>query len=250
MGNVVAVILAAGKSTRIESPVTKLLHPLGDKPLIRWVVDACTECGISSLIFVVGYQAERLKETLGDSHEYVFQLEPLGTGHALMQANELLSDHDGDLVVLAGDAPFVNSNILAELISHHRKTRSKATILTGRLDDPGAYGRIVRDSEGMVERIVEAKDATPEELKIDEVNSATYCFDARSILPLLHLIDNKNRKEEYLLTDVIEIARKHHLKVESFISPDPNVVRGVNTEEDFEIARRLLAKDFEHSAGV
>lgn len=240
MERVVAVILAAGKSTRVKSPVTKLLHPLGKKPLIRWVVDACEGCGISTLILVVGYQANRIRETLGDTHRYVLQSEPLGTGHALMQVNKLLSDYDGDLVVLAGDAAFMNPSILADLISHHRKTESKATILTGILEDPAAYGRIVRDSEGMVERIVETKDATVEELQIHEVNSATYCFDARKILPLLHLINNKNKKEEYLLTDVIKIAREHGLKVESLVSPDSNVVRGVNTEEDFEIARKLL----------
>lgn len=238
----IAVILAAGKSTRLKSPVSKLLHPLGDKPLIRWAADACEECGISRLIFVVGHQSERIKETLGDSYEYVLQLEPLGTGHALMQVHGLLRGYDGDLLVLAGDAPFVRSNIIEDLVSHHKKTKSKATILTGLLEDPGAYGRIIRNNEGMVERIVEASDANSEQLKIHEVNSAIYCFDARSILPLLRMINNKNRKREYLLTDVVKIARENDLKVESLVSPDPNVVRGVNTEEDFAIARNLLTK--------
>jgi len=238
---VVAVILAAGKSTRIKSPVTKLLHPLGDKPLIGWVVDACEGCGISDLILVVGHQATGIKQVFGDRYRYVLQSQPLGTGHALMQVNTLLYDFDGDLLVLAGDAAFVTSNVLEKLLSRHRKTGSKATILTGMLEDPGAYGRIVRDAQGTVSRIVEAKDASAEELKIHEVNSATYCFDARDILPLLSLINNKNRKQEYLLTDIIRIAREHKLKVESLISSDPNIVRGVNTEEDFEIARELLA---------
>lgn len=243
MKRVVAVILAAGKSTRIKSPVTKLLHPLADKPVIRWVVDACKGCGISRIILVVGHQSDRIKEVLGMEYEYVLQLEALGTGHALMQAEKVLKGYDGDLLVLAGDAPFVNPEILEKLIEHHRKTSSNATILTGRLEDPASYGRIVRNAKGVVERIVEAKDANSEELSIDEVNSGIYCFDAPSILPLLHLIDNKNAKHEYLLTDVIKIAREHNLKVETFVSPDPNIVRGVNTEGDFEIARKLLTKD-------
>jgi bifunctional UDP-N-acetylglucosamine pyrophosphorylase/glucosamine-1-phosphate N-acetyltransferase len=223
--------------------VTKLLHPLGNKPLIMWVADACEQVGISRLVFVLGHQGERIREVLGQSYEYVEQLEALGTGHALMQARELLTGWSGDLVVLAGDAPFVRSDVIAGLVAHHRETGSKATILTGRLKDPGAYGRIVRDNEGKVTRIVEARDASPRELEIKEVNSAAYCFDARAILPLLDLIGNDNEKGEYLLTDVIWIAWERDLAVETFVSPDPNVVRGVNTEEDFRIARDLLTRD-------
>jgi bifunctional UDP-N-acetylglucosamine pyrophosphorylase/glucosamine-1-phosphate N-acetyltransferase len=240
MDRIAAVILAAGKSTRWKSEVTKLVHPLGNKPLVRWVADACLECGIKRLIFVVSHQAERVISALGKDYEYVYQHEPLGTGHALLQAADHLADFDGDVLVLAADSPFVSAEILKQLISHHHEASSHATILTGRIDDPGAYGRIVRGPDGQVQEIVEAKDATPEQRTIEEVNSATYCFAASSILPLLPLIDNDNVKGEYLLTDVIRIARERGLRIESFVSPDPNVIRGVNTKEDFEIASRLL----------
>jgi bifunctional UDP-N-acetylglucosamine pyrophosphorylase/glucosamine-1-phosphate N-acetyltransferase len=240
MEKTLAVILAAGRSTRWKSKVTKLVHPLGGKPLIRWVADACLGCGIERLIFVVSHQAERVIATLGKEYEYVYQQEPLGTGHALLQAADLLAGFDGDILVLAADSPFLTSGILTQLISHHRTVSSDATILTGRIRDPGSYGRIVRDSDGQVSKIVEAKDASPEQLKIDEVNSATYCFRASSILPLLSLIGNDNVKGEYLLTDVIRIARDQGLKIESFVSPDAKVIRGVNTKEDFRIATSLL----------
>ena len=242
MRKLAAVILAAGKSTRMKSELTKLLHPLGGKPLIQWVVDACRNCGISRIILVVGHQAEKIEQTLGETCEYVFQREPLGTGHALMQAERSLTGYDADLLVLVGDAPFVTPDILREFIAYHQRTGSHVTILTGRLEDPASYGRIVRDEGGRVERIVEAKDAGPQELRINEVNSAIYCFDAPAILPLLHLIDNENAKHEYLLTDVIKIARERNLRVDSFVSPDPNVVRGLNSDEDFELARRLLTE--------
>jgi bifunctional UDP-N-acetylglucosamine pyrophosphorylase/glucosamine-1-phosphate N-acetyltransferase len=224
-----------------------LLHPLGNKPLIKWVADACEDAGISHLVFVLGHQGERIKEVLGQDYEYVEQLEALGTGHALLQARQLLTGWSGDLVVLAGDAPFVRPEVITGFVTHHRETGSHATILTGRLRNPGAYGRIVRNSEGQVTRIVEARDASPEELNIREVNSAAYCFDAQAILPLLDLIGNDNEKGEYLLTDVIWIAREHGLGVETFVSLDPNVVRGVNTEEDFRIARDILTPDAPHS---
>lgn len=239
---IIGIILAAGKSTRMKDNLIKVLYKLNNKPIISRIVSSAKDAGIDRQIVIIGHQGEAVRKTLGENFEYIEQKEQLGTGHALLQVVPSLTDYDGHLLVLVGDAPFITSKILRELIDYHLSMDADATILTGYLDDPSSYGRIVREKNGKVERIVEFKDATCEEREIKEVNSAIYCFKAKSILPLLSLIDNDNMKGEYLLTDVIKISYKKGLKICAYCSKEPDIVRGINTAQELELAEEIIKK--------
>jgi len=248
MKNVRAVVLAAGEGTRMRSTSSKLLHlhPITSQALVRFAVNACVESGIGKTIVVVGYQAEKVKSTLGEEFHYVHQKKRLGTGDALRQAVSLLKDFEGELVVLPGDAPFITASMLVELIQRHREAKPVATVLTALLADPSHYGRIVRDGykEGyrQIKKIVESKDATSEELEIKEVNSGIYCFDNQKLLPILPYLDRSNRGGEYYLTDVVELLNKRGSRVEAMKANDPQVVLGVNNPEELRRAWRILGK--------
>jgi bifunctional UDP-N-acetylglucosamine pyrophosphorylase/glucosamine-1-phosphate N-acetyltransferase len=244
MKNVRAVVLAAGEGTRMRSTLSKLLHlhPISSQTLVRFAVNACVESGIGRTVVVVGYQAEELKSALGEGFEYVYQEKRMGTGDALKRAVSLLRDFKGELVVVPGDAPFITSSMLIELIEHHRKTRPAATVLTALLPDPTYYGRIVRNGYRQIKKIVEIKDASSEELEIKEINSGIYCFDNQRLLPLLPHLSRSNKGGEYYLTDVVELLNKRELRVEAMKVEDPQVVLGVNTPEELKRAWRILGK--------
>jgi len=244
MRNVRAVVLAAGEGTRMKSTLSKLLHlhPISSQALVKFTVSACVKSGIEKTIIVVGYQAEKVKSILGEGFEYVYQEKRLGTGDAVKQAVSLLKDFKGELVVVPGDAPFITSSMLIQLIQHHRETKPAATVLTALLPDPGYYGRIVRNGYRQIKRIVESKDANPEELNIQEINSGIYCFDTQKLLPLLPCLSRDNRGEEYYLTDVIGLLNKREFRVEAMKAQDPQVVLGVNTPEELKRAWKILGK--------
>lgn len=248
MKNVRAVVLAAGEGTRMRSTLSKLLHlhPISSQALVRFTVDACVESGIGRTIVVVGHQAEEVKSTLGEGFEYVYQEKRLGTGDALKQAVSILRDFKGELVVVPGDAPFITSSMLIELIEHHRETRPAATVLTALLPDPSYYGRIVMngymDGHRQIKKIVESKDASSEELEIKEINSGIYCFDNQRLLPLLPHLSRSNKGGEYYLTDVVELLNKQKLRVEAMKVEDPQVVLGINTPEELKRAWKILGK--------
>ena len=248
MKNVRAVVLAAGEGTRMRTTLSKLLHlhPISSQALVRFTVNACLESGIGKTIVVVGYQAEEIKSTLGEGFEYVYQEKRLGTGDALKQAISFLRGFKGELVVVPGDAPFITSFMLTKLIEHHRETRPAATVLTALLPDPSHYGRIVMngyiDGYRQVEKIVESKDASSEELEIKEINSGIYCFDNQRLLPLLPHLSRSNKGGEYYLTDVVELLNKQKLRVEAMKVEDPQVVLGVNTPGELKRAWKILGK--------
>ncbi len=235
-----ALILTAGKGTRMRSGMIKMIHDLCGQPLVKYVLDASEGAGIKRNIIILGYDAERVKETLGGKYEYVLQKEQMGTGHAVLQAADLLKDYDGNVLVIPGDAPFLTAEVLSELISRHRKTNARTTILTAVLPDAGNYGRIVRGSGGNVVKIVEKKDAGLSELEIREVNSGTYCFDAKTLFKLLPEIDRRNTQGEYYLTDVIGLMFGKNLSVETVIASDHRVVLGVNNRYELAEALRLF----------
>ena len=237
MDNVVTVILAAGKGTRMVSNMGKLIHDLCGQPLVKYVADASLGCGINRNIIVVGRSAEEVKGILGADFEYIFQKEQAGTGHALMQASEALKGFKGDLLVLPGDAPFLNPDVLKPLIDHHDETHADVTILTAVVPDPGNYGRIVRSSDGEVIKIVERKDAHLKEIEIREINSGVYCFDCETLLELLPEVARHNAQGEYYLTDVIGLMFGRNLRVETIIAQDPTVILGVNNR--YELAQAL-----------
>jgi len=242
MERVRTVVLAAGEGTRMESKLSKLAHPLGSQALVKFTVDACIKSGISKIIIVVGHQAEKIKSILGEGFEYVYQRERLGTGHALKQAVPLLSDFQGELVVLPGDAPFLTPSILLQLIQYQREKKPAATVLTALLPDPCHYGRIIKNGYRQIKKIVESKDASPEELNIREINSGIYCFNTQKMLPLLPYLDRNNKGKEYYLTDVVELLNIRGFRVEAMQTKNPEVALGVNTPEELERAWKILER--------
>lgn len=237
---VASVILAAGKGTRMKSELPKVLHPLMGKPLVAYVIDACKEANAEKNIVVIGHQAELVKKQLGSGPEYVEQMQQLGTGHALMIAAENLKKFKGDLLVLAGDTPFLTGEILKKLIKRHQKTDAAASLLTAYIDPPLAYGRIIRDDKGQIRKIVEARDATPEELAVIEINTSHYCFKAEKVLPLLSQLTTANDQGEYYLTDIIHLLVGKKERIESILAKDPNVVIGINNRKHLGEAHQLL----------
>ncbi len=239
--SVTAVIMAAGKSTRMKSRLPKPLHPLCGKPLLSYVLDACASAGVHRLIVVVGHEAERVREAFAGRCEFALQEEQLGTGHAVMVTRSLLEGYDGDLLVLPGDTPLIDADTLRQLVAHHQQTGAVATLLTAILPhDAGMYGRVIRDADGRVQGIVEAKDATPEQLQVREIGTSIYCFRAPDLFHALAQIRPDNAQGEYYLTDVIALFSREGKKVEAVVAPDWQVTLGVNTRVELaDVASRL-----------
>lgn len=242
MKDVRAVVLAAGEGTRMRSPLTKLLHRVDYQELVKFPVNACVESGIGKIIVVVGHQADKVKSVLGNNFKYAYQEKRRGTGDALKQAIPLLKDFKGELIVLPGDAPFITPSILIELVQHQRNVKAGAIVLTALLSEPTHYGRIVRDGYRQIKKIVESKDATPEELKIKEVNSSIYCFNTKELLFALPLLKCNNAREEYYLTDVVALFHQKGLRVEAMRTKDPTVALGVNTPDELKRVWKILKR--------
>ena len=237
----VAVILAAGKGTRMKSDQAKVLFPIRGRPLLLQVLDSVEAAGFDRVIAVVGHQADRVRDALqGRRVACVLQEPQLGTGHAVMCAAPLLNGVTDPIAVLAGDAPLIRPGTLLSMLEHHRKTGAAVTLLSAILDDPKGYGRVVRE-DGRVTAIVEDKDANPEERAIHEINSSIYAFDGPFLLNGLPRLKNENRQKEYYLTDLVHLAFAEGRLVEGLPVPDPMEVVGVNTVEQLEEAERLLA---------
>ncbi|GAA0504054.1 bifunctional UDP-N-acetylglucosamine diphosphorylase/glucosamine-1-phosphate N-acetyltransferase GlmU [Salinibacillus aidingensis] len=223
-----AVVLAAGQGTRMKSSLYKVLHPVCGKAMVQHVTDQLNELKLSQLITVVGFGAEKVKDELGDATEFVIQEEQLGTGHAVMQAEELLSDKEGTTLVVCGDTPLLTAETLEAFVSHHEKEEAKVSVLTAGADDPAGYGRVVRNEANEVEKIVEHKDASPEELAIKEINTGTYCFDNQALFNALKDVSNDNAQGEYYLPDVIEILKSQGEKIAAYQTDNFAETMGVN----------------------
>lgn len=239
-----SVILAAGKGTRMKSDLPKVLHTVLGKPLVSFVIDACAQAGTERTLLVIGHQADRVKETIGNGVEYALQAQQLGTGHALLTAAQTLEKNfAGDVLVLVGDAPFLSGEILHALLDRHRTTGAAATMMTAIIDPPPAYGRIVRDGKGQVLRIVEHRDATPEQRLITEVNTSHYCFRSEKVFPLLEKLGTNNDQGEYYLTDIIAMLSEADERIETLTVEDPDVLKGINDKAELSEAEdRLKAK--------
>jgi bifunctional UDP-N-acetylglucosamine pyrophosphorylase/glucosamine-1-phosphate N-acetyltransferase len=198
------VILAAGQGTRMKSQLPKVLHPLAGRPMVKYVLDVATQLEPTSLALVVGYGAQQLRQALGDEILYVEQSEQLGTGHAVLQARELLAGRAETILVLYGDTPLITRQTLEAMLVHHTENKAAITLLTFRLEDPTGYGRILRDEAGRVTGIVEQKEATPEQREITEVNSGILCF--RDVWLWSYLERLQPKHGEYYLTDLVELA--------------------------------------------
>lgn len=236
-----AVILAAGKGTRMKSDLAKVLFPLEGRALIHHVVDAVEAAGFGRSLVVVGHQADRVRaELAGRNVEFALQAEQLGTGHAVQCAMPELEGFGGEVAVLAGDAPLVRPETLRHMLRTHRDAGGAVSILTAHLPDPTGYGRIVRDAGNRVTAIVEHKDATPDQLRIDEINSSMYVFDAGFLREALPALRNENRQGEYYLTDTVHFAFSRGLPVEGVVVEDFQEVAGINTPGQLEDAARVL----------
>ncbi|MGF7015762.1 bifunctional UDP-N-acetylglucosamine diphosphorylase/glucosamine-1-phosphate N-acetyltransferase GlmU [Ornithinibacillus bavariensis] len=237
-----AIILAAGQGTRMKSKLYKVLHPVLGKPMVQHVLEHVKAVGLEEIVTVVGYGSDKVKEQLGETSEYVLQEEQLGTGHAVMQAEELLQDKKGTTIVVCGDTPLISEETFQKLVEFHEKEGSKATILTAKAEKPYGYGRVIRNANQEVERIVEQKDASPEELLVDEINTGTYCFDNEVLFEALRSVTNENAQGEYYLTDVIEILKKKSEKVMAFLCPDFDETLGVNDRLALAQAEKLMKR--------
>jgi bifunctional UDP-N-acetylglucosamine pyrophosphorylase/glucosamine-1-phosphate N-acetyltransferase len=243
-----AIVMAAGKGTRMKSDLPKVVHPVGGRPMICAVVRACLDAGCSRVVLVVGYQQERVREAIagqmdfrGANIEFAVQAEQLGTGHAVMAAAPLFPQANPstastapklDLFVLAGDGPLIRPETLRVLLSQHRSTTARATLATSVIDDPTGYGRIVRDATGHFGSIVEHKDATPDERRIREINPSYYCFDALSLFNALRDVKRNPSSHEYYITDVPALLLARGERVDVVDAVPPEDVLSINTPEE------------------
>ena len=237
-----SVILAAGMGTRMKSKMPKVLHKVCGKPLSKWVIDASKAAGADKVCAVVGHKAETVKEVLGDVCEFALQAEQKGTGHAVMQAIDVIKNSKGEVVILNGDTPLITAETINKAIEYHKNNGNQATVITAILDDATGYGRIVRDNDGSVLKIVEQKDASEEEKKINEVNSGMYVFDAQSLVYALDKITPNNAQGEYYLTDTLEILLSAGKKIGGYAISDNDEIRGINDRVQLNEDEKIMQK--------
>ncbi|MEQ8253217.1 MAG: NTP transferase domain-containing protein [Smithellaceae bacterium] len=236
-----ALILAAGKGTRMKSDLAKVLHLLEGKPLLTYSLAAARIAGAEKIVVIVGHQAGVVKkEFAGSGAVFVEQNPQLGTGHAVLQAKDVLAGYTGLTVILCGDVPLLQPATISGLIANHRASGAPVTVLTTYPADPRGYGRVVKDAEGKVSKIVEERDATAEEKSIGEINTGIYCVDTPFLFSALAKITNNNNQKEYYLTDIVEIACREGFTVRAHIAPDYIEVMGINTPEELGRAGRHL----------
>jgi len=242
------VILAAGLGTRMKSSTIKILHRAAGRPIIEYVLDLAAAVSDRRPIMIVGHQRDAVQAACGDRARYAVQAEQLGTGHAVLQSGALLEAESlagKTVLILSGDVPLTRAETLFRLIEQHEKEGNALTLLSMRLEDPAMYGRIVRDADGSVERIVEARDASAEHNAIREVNAGIYLFDATLLFDPLRNLSTNNAQGEYYLTDLISVFRKKGRRVGAVIADDPIEAIGVNSRAELarvegEIQRRVV----------
>jgi UDP-N-acetylglucosamine diphosphorylase/glucosamine-1-phosphate N-acetyltransferase len=228
------LVLAAGKGTRMESDLPKVLHTLRGKPLVAWVLEASRQLNPDRLIAIVGHKAELVEETIQPTFpevEFVLQPEMKGTGHAVMQAEATLQGFEGDIVVTCGDAPLLTAATLKNLVEKRRQTGAAASMLIGDIEKPGSYGRVICDADGTVTQITEAKDASPEVLALQTVNAGTYCFESKALWEQLAKVGNDNKSGEYYLTDVVGLLTGSGQRVTGIFIGEREMT-GVNTKAE------------------
>jgi len=218
------VVLAAGKGTRMKSPLAKVLQPLKNQPLLYYVLESLVPLNPDFSVLVVGFQS-------------------LGTGHAAQQAELALHDFSGDVLVVCGDMPLIKSQTLIDLIGRHREKKSVCTVLTLKSSEKKEFGLVIRDDQGSVSKIVEYKDASEDEKKVDEFNSGVYCFDKYLFSKALDSIGNNNVQKEYYLTDTIQYIVSSGFIVETVQITDTIQLLGINTQEDLSLAEKILMRE-------
>ena len=227
------VILAAGKGTRMNSDLPKVLHKLQSKPLIDYVIDESELLNPKEIILVVGFKKERvIKHTESRINlKYATQIEQLGTGHAVLQTNELLKNRKGHILILYGDVPNIKASTLQPIVNDHISNNRDLTLITAEIDDPTGYGRIIRDKNGNLLKIVEEKDCSDDEKKIKEWNPGIYIFKIPEVFKILNNIKTNNASKEYYLTDAIGLAQQSNMQIKAIKIANSDEVIGVNTAD-------------------
>ncbi len=238
--NIMAIVMAAGKGTRMKSKKSKLVQKIYGKEVVKRAVENAKKAGVNEIVAVVGYMKEEVMAVLGDDVKYAYQEEMLGTGHAVMQAKEYLQGKKGKVLVLNGDVPLIRPETLNKLLEKSIENKEYATLLTAIYDNPTGYGRIVRDEGGNISAIVEEKDTTEEQKEIKEINAGIYCFDIEELLSALDKISPNNAQGEYYLTDVIQIMNEKGLKTGAVIVEDNTEILGINDRVQLEMLTKVL----------
>ncbi|MGO3050999.1 bifunctional UDP-N-acetylglucosamine diphosphorylase/glucosamine-1-phosphate N-acetyltransferase GlmU [Staphylococcus casei] len=248
-----AIVLAAGKGTRMKSKKYKVLHEVAGKSMIEHVVDNVKQSGVEQLVTIVGHGAESVKETLGDASLYSFQEEQLGTAHAVKMASEHLQDKQGTTLVVCGDTPLITTETLKALVDHHEQNQAQATVLSATAPNPFGYGRILRDSDNHLVKIVEQKDATENEREINEISSGIFAFDNQVLFDKLNHVKNDNVQSEYYLPDVLSLILEDKGSVEVYHTDDFDEIMGVNDRlmlSEAESAFRQRINEYHMKNGV
>lgn len=240
MQKLTAVILAAGKGTRMKSNLPKVLHKVGGKPMLEHVMNAAEAAGCRDNVVIVGHGAEQVRELVGGRSRIAVQAEQLGTGHAVLQAAEALKGYFGTVMILCGDTPLIVSAELKKLFDFHIQSGAAATVMTAMVDDPFGYGRILRDTNGDVAGIVEEKEATLEQKMIKEINTGNYCVEAPLLFDVLRTLGRKDDQSEYYLTDLLALLRDRGEKICGLLTADSEMIMGVNSREQLAVAEKVL----------
>lgn len=244
--NFKAIILAAGKGTRMKSKHPKVIHKVCGKEMVNHVIDVSKKSGARDVVVILGHGSETVKTQIPQNSIIAMQTEQLGTGHAVIMAKEYINDND-TIVVLCGDTPLVKEETLKSLFDYHIKNQYHATVLTTKVENPTGYGRIIRDENEDLLKIVEQKDANEEEKKVNEINSGIYCFDGKSLRKSLDLLDNNNAQGEYYLTDTIKIMRDNGQKVGAYNGSTIEELMGVNSRVELSKAEEIMRRRINES---
>ena len=239
MQRVGAVVLAAGQGKRMMSDTPKVLHCAAGVPLVRLVLDAVEDAGITEVVVVVGQGADMVREALGPEYTYALQEKQLGTGDAVLQALPHLSDHCKEVLVVCGDTPLLTSETLEKLVKSRQDTGSAAAVLTGIIDDPKGYGRVIKTADNMVEAIVEESDASVEQKRIQEINTGSYVFTKEGLEATIYRLQPDNKQGEYYLTDCIRLLREARRPVTAVVAPTIETA-GINTRQQLAEAEQVL----------
>jgi UDP-N-acetylglucosamine diphosphorylase/glucosamine-1-phosphate N-acetyltransferase len=254
MSKAAIIILAAGQGKRMKNPdLPKVLCPMSGKPLIQYVIETADRLNIKKVAVIVGHQREKLTAFLNEKFpncETCVQDKQLGTGHAVAQAEPLFEDFRDDILILSGDVPLISEDTLKKFYQNHIKANADVSALTTIADNPFGYGRIIRNSEGFFQKIVEQKDATPEEQAVQEINSGIYLIKARLLFTSLKYVSNNNEQGEYYLTDIIEILRHNGAIVRAFALAEFDELQGVNSPDDLLRAEAAYAKALEKNVSA
>jgi len=237
----IGIVLAAGKGTRMKSEQPKVLHEVFFAPMVHHVLDALSPLGLMQTIVVTGHMHALVEKALARyKTAFVFQEKQLGTGHAVISCRELLTAYHGSVLIVCGDTPLLRTETLSDFVDKHRRSGSQITIMTTVVNDPTHYGRILSDAQGKVRAIVEEKDADPEQKKICEINAGIYCVEADLLFSVLKRVGCNNKQGELYLTDIVGIATGDGIAVHRYLCPDHNEILGVNSRWELAQAHQAL----------